>query len=277
MVRHHVAAGVDRYRQSFLLTGEQDIAGFVLDVESPDFSGVDTAALDASPRYSREAQRDRAIWASDRIRLNDGWQLTAGWRRTHHRIASDRSGAGLTAQADQRGDAWHLGASWRLAPSWLAHAALATGFEPNRGSTRSGAYLPPQRQRQAEAGVRWRAAGGATASATVFRIGLAGLVMTDPAAELDAGAVGGRSACGRYGQHDRAAGLRPGPSVGGLAARARPHAHSRRAQPLRPAPCRGRHGARRCLPGHAPPGLGAAGSGALNGVSPHRPMQRRAR
>jgi iron complex outermembrane recepter protein len=191
-VRHHLAAGVDRYRQAFLLTGEQAIAGFTLDVAAPDFSGVDTAALDALPRYSREDQRDRAVWASDRIRLSESWQLTTGWRRTHYRIASDRSGAGLKVQADQRGDAWHLGASWRLAPPWLAHAALATGFEPNRGSTRAGTYLPPQRQRQAEAGLRWRAPSGASASATVFHIRLGGLAMTDPADRTAVIAAGAR-------------------------------------------------------------------------------------
>jgi outer membrane receptor protein involved in Fe transport len=128
--------------------------------------------------------------------VNERWQLTAGWRRTHYRIANDRSGAGLRVQADQRGDAWYLGASWRFAPPWLAHASLATGFEPNRGRTREGAYLPPQRQRQAEVGLRWGLAGGPSASATVFRIRLGGLAMTDPADRTAVIAAGERAVHG---------------------------------------------------------------------------------
>lgn len=205
---HHLAAGLDRYRQGFLFTGAQSIDDFRLDVVRPDFSAVNVAALPTGARYNHEEQRDHAWWASELVKLSHTLQAALGWRRSHYQIQADRRGTGLSTQAQGTGDAWHLGLAWRMATAWHAHASVATGFEPNRGTLRSGDYLPPQRQRQAEAGLRWAQTTGTRIEAAAFRTRLSQLPMTDPADRTAVITSGERAVQGlQMVLHTQAAGL----------------------------------------------------------------------
>lgn len=217
---HHLAAGFDRYRQGFLFTGVQSIDDFRLDVARPDFSVVNVIALPTTRRYNNETQYDHALWASDLVRLTDTIQAALGWRRTHYQIDADRRGTGLSTQAQGTGDAWHLGLAWRMAADWRAHASVATGFEPNRGALRSGDYLPPQRQRQVEAGLRRADATGTRVEAAAFRTRLSQLPMTDPADRTAVITSGEREVQGlQLALHTKSAGLQVDAHVQALAMR----------------------------------------------------------
>ena len=179
--QHHAAVGYQGYGQHFLFTGTQNIGGFVLNLANPDFSAVDTTALAMRARYSQEHQQESAWWASDRLRLGERVHLTAGVRRLGYRIDADRSGAGLLTASSQQGLAHHLGLTLAPGEQLVAHLAISTGIEPNRGTTHSGDYLPPQQQRQWELGLRWSPADRVQVSATAYRVRLGHLPMTDPA------------------------------------------------------------------------------------------------
>jgi iron complex outermembrane receptor protein len=205
---HRLAAGLDGFQQGFLQTGVQGIDGFRLDVAQPDFSAVQVDALPTTRRYSHEQQRDGAAWFSDRVALHRAIDAVLGWRHTRYRIDADRRGTGLATQADGSGDAAHLGLLWRLDAAWRAYAALSTGFEPNRGTVRDGSYLPPQRQRQTEAGLRWAGAADTQLAAAAFRIRLSQLPMTDPADRTAVISSGERAVQGLQAVlHTQAAGL----------------------------------------------------------------------
>lgn len=179
--QHHAAVGYQGYGQHFLLTGTQNIGGFVLNVANPDFSDVDTTTLALRARYSQEHQQQAAWWASDRLRVSEQVHLTAGVRRLAYRIDADRTGAGLLTATSRHGLAQHLGLTVAPGEHVVAHLAFSTGIEPNRGTTRSGDYLPPQQQRQWELGVRWSPADRVQASAAAYQLRLSQLPMTDPA------------------------------------------------------------------------------------------------
>ncbi len=179
--QHRMAVGLESFRQQFKFTGTQNIGGFLIDVARPDFSNVDVQTLNLTARYNHERGRERAAWLSDHITLTEGWFLSAGARHTNFVVESDRSGAGLVPRADASGKAWHLGTTLQASARWAGYVSTSTGFEPNRGVTRDGLFLPPQRQRQLEVGTRFVEGQALSATMAAYRVDLSQVAITDPA------------------------------------------------------------------------------------------------
>ena len=189
-MRHQVAAGWMAHRQRWLFEGVQNIGGFKLSVAQPDFSAVNPATLPLANRFNHEQQREAATWVADRIVITDRLAMTLGLRHLAFGIEADRSGAGLATASDGRGLAHHVGITLQPTDKLRAYLAHSTGLEANRGKTHEGAYLSPQQQRQWEGGAHWDATPKLAFSATVYRLRLDNLSMTDPAdrtAQISAG------------------------------------------------------------------------------------------
>lgn len=182
--------GRDDNRYRFDFAGSQSIGGFNVDVAHPDFSNVDYDALATSARFNRETHRDTSWFVADRIALSQSADLTLGARQMHYAIASDRNGSGLKPAGEGDSLSWHLGLVGRPSAGLQLHLALTTGTTPNKGTTRSGEFLPPQRSRQLEAGGRWQALAGLEIGGALYRAVLENLPMTDPldrTAQISAG------------------------------------------------------------------------------------------
>ena len=167
---HRLTLGRDTLRHRLRFDGVQNIAGFLLDVDRPDFRSIDLDDLVLSPRYNREHHREHAWFLAEHIRLGDSLAVTLGWRRQHFSTRADRSGAGLLQASEGGADTWHAGIAFRLNDTWW-HLTRSNGVEPNRGMTREGGFLDPQRAAQLELGARWQHDSGTR---------LDNLPMTDP-------------------------------------------------------------------------------------------------
>lgn len=150
--RHDVQIGMRQDTQAIDFVGLQNIAGFSMDMEAPDFSGVDFSSLPLTRRVTRERQMERGWFVADRMRLGEQLSFMAGLR--HATLTIDTDNAVVTQRAaDVSHTLGALGAAYTVAPGVTTYATYGESFEPNRGITRSGAPLPPRTGRQAEAGV----------------------------------------------------------------------------------------------------------------------------
>jgi hypothetical protein len=143
-----------RSAQRFVFEGVQNVGGFDVLVKAPDFSGVDAAALALSPRFRHEDSVERAWSLHDALRLPGGWTLQAGLGQLAYRADADRTRVGLRPAGRVAGGTGQLGLA-RVWPGGLtAYLDHSRSLEPNRGTTRFGHWLPPQRARQWEAGLQ---------------------------------------------------------------------------------------------------------------------------
>ncbi len=171
-----------RSAQRFVFEGVQNVGGFDVSVESPDFSAVDAAALVLSPRYRHEDAVERAWTLHDALRLPGGWSLQAGLGQLAHRVHADRTRAGLQTVGRVAGGTRQVG----LAKAWpagpIAYLDHSRSLEPNRGTTRLGDWLPPQRAAQWEAGLRSTDDAGSLArwQLAAYRITQRNLPLADP-------------------------------------------------------------------------------------------------
>lgn len=151
---HMLSATWARSAQRFVFEGVQNIGGFDVSVAAPDFSAVDPAALRLTPRYRSERSVEQAWSLHDALQLPGGWTLQAGLGRLAYRVDADRTRAGLQPAGRVDGQTGQFG----LARAWpgglVAYLDHSRTLEPNRGTTRTGDWLPPQRAVQWEAGLR---------------------------------------------------------------------------------------------------------------------------
>lgn len=179
---HTLSATWARAAQRFVFDGVQNIGGFDVSVQSPDFSGVDTAALALSPRYRSERSAERAWSLHDVLRLPGGWTLQAGLGQLAYNVDADRTRAGLRPAGRVDGRTGQLGVARAWAGGLVAYLDHSRALEPNRGTTRMGDWLPPQRAVQWEAGLRSSATGQQTGPwhLAFYRITQDNLALPDP-------------------------------------------------------------------------------------------------
>ena len=178
-LQHHVALGQERHRQHVDFAGVQNIAGFTVDIDHPDFTATAPATLALGRRYNHERIDEAARYAALHSTLADLVRLSLGLRDNTFEIRADRIGTGLRPATEGSARTWHAGLVIMPVAALSIHVAAGSGIEPNRGLTRDGGFLPEQRARQFEAGLRW-ATYAAEASANAYRIRLDNLPMADP-------------------------------------------------------------------------------------------------
>lgn len=185
--RHHVQGGWQRDSQDIDFSGPQNIAGFTIDVDHPDFAAVDFSSLPLWPRVSREHQRERGLFLFDRVEAGSRARLMAGIRQSRMSIVTDNGS--VTRQAT---DLDHVTATWgalyKVADDSSLYVSRSGSFLPNRGLDRFGGFLPPKVARQVELG--WHAGGADYLHAAVFDIRQDNLTAPDPLDKTALVAVG---------------------------------------------------------------------------------------
>lgn len=148
---HHLQAGWQRTSLDIDFTGPQNIGGFDIDIDKPDFSGVDFAALPLSSRISHERQRESGLFLFDRIEAGPRLHLMAGLRRAGLNIATD-NGTVKKQATDIEHTATNWGGLYKVAEDRAVYLSRSESFQANRGLDRFGAFLPPKTGRQYELG-----------------------------------------------------------------------------------------------------------------------------
>lgn len=177
-VLHHTVFGFESNAARATFVGTQAINSFSINPYQPDFIYALTNLGDR-PRNRRERTNDSAFYAQDRMDLSASTALSLGVRRTEFEQATSRSLVGdLNSVISGSGLSYQAGGVHRFAGGAL-HANYARVIEPNGGTTRDGAFLPPKANDQAEIG--WRHITPTTKfGVTAFRIVRKNDGVTDP-------------------------------------------------------------------------------------------------
>lgn len=197
--QHTLRVGADRYQQSILFDGQQNIGAFGIDLATPLTAAWATPAQPAIRRYNDERIDERGIWIADHATWQGELDVTVMARHQAYGIESTRVPALRKTAGAAAATAWQAGLSWRLGPALRMFSSVATGMEPNRGTQANGDSLAPQSSLQTEAGLalqqsRWHL------SASLWRTDLDHLAMTDPLDRTALVAAGGRRVQGLQAQ-----------------------------------------------------------------------------
>ncbi|MDP4300497.1 TonB-dependent receptor plug domain-containing protein [Leptothrix discophora] len=166
-------------------SGVQNIGGYQIDPQQPDFSQVDPARLTLGPRLKRQDDHERSRWLRQSVGWSNAVMLQAGLREVRH---DSRAGIGLATTSRGRDTVQEWAVATQPQPGWLWSASRSQGLELNAGLTRSGDFLPPQRSLQHELALALHPGaidpmrpGTPWLRLALFRIDLSGLPRPDPA------------------------------------------------------------------------------------------------
>jgi iron complex outermembrane recepter protein len=171
--------GIESGRQSDYFTGVQNIGGFSVDIQNPNFANVNISALALKPRFSQTLINERGIYLLQSAELANVLNFSLGVRRTTFDSKS-YSTAGIETQTTKgRGDVFRASVSLMPKVAVTPYVSYSEGFQPNTGLMRSGSFLDPQRSHQWELGAQWKAQ-AIRGSVAAYRIRLQNLPVTDP-------------------------------------------------------------------------------------------------
>ncbi len=155
--KHSWTMAYDHHHQQRAFAGPQNIGGFTLNLVDPVFP-ANLATLALSPRFAFESYRERGLGAASVLSVGN-WELRTGLRRSWLAIDSGASANGSTRRvADSANNTASVGISYKPVPTQRWWLSRAESFQPNRGTFRGGAYLPPSQGMQWELGWQqnWR-------------------------------------------------------------------------------------------------------------------------
>lgn len=115
-------------------------------------------------------------YLQDHIRLPKHFTVTGGGRldlaKNESKGSPNQNGTGLTPR---------LGVTWQAVPSSTLYASFSKSFLPQSGMVEGGSYVPPERGKQWEGGVKssfWSGRAGATVA--VFQLNRTNVATADP-------------------------------------------------------------------------------------------------
>ena len=177
-VSHTLTFLAQQQNQALDFNGPQNINGYTISIQNPIWP-VDLSALPLSPRTFQERMVETGVAVADSIQLTDKLQLRLGVRRSQVQIDTasntpiSQPTAAIGYLTHSEGLAYQLSAQDTV---WLSRAG---SFEPVRGQTRDGGYLPPQIATQWELGVKHQTKTQLMAL-SVFNIEQSNLPAVDP-------------------------------------------------------------------------------------------------
>jgi len=176
---HELTLALQRQKQSLDFSGPQSIGGYTISIESPAWP-IDLAALTLKPRTLQERYTETGIALADRMALSNTVELRLGLRRSGIHIDTASNQPTLTPTADLQHTSYSTGLAWQPATPHKLWLSRTESFEPVRGQTRDGTYLPAKAAAQWEAGWQ-RQVGQYETAVSVFDIHQRNLPGTDPA------------------------------------------------------------------------------------------------
>lgn len=192
-VRHRLTAGLELGRQTtdnrrntgYFTTLGDNVTHISLPTAHPVTDLPVTFRPSATDADNHGVADTAALYLQDQVRFGPEWQAVAGVR--YERFAVDfvnnRNGARIA-----RTDApWSPRAAliYQPVPALSLYASVSQSFLPRAGEqlaslTPSNAVFEPERFRNVEAGVKWDATGGLSASAALYRLERSHVAVTDP-------------------------------------------------------------------------------------------------
>lgn len=152
----HGQLSVLQHQQAIDFEGWQNIAGFRIEVDQPDFAQVQPDQLRRSSRFVDEDYVERTATASLQLAQVDRYQLSADLRYSEYHIDTRRDVQQSQRRVAQQQDYTpSVRATFTLNPKTTLYAHYAEAIEANRGMYESGDYLPPRQTQQHELGVVW--------------------------------------------------------------------------------------------------------------------------
>lgn len=178
-VRHQPTFGLSRDTQNINFFAPRNIGGFSIAVANPSFN-VDLGALPMSNKYLLEHDVETGAFAFDRVSLGEQWHILAGLRRSGVKVrAGDNLSSSVTTDVRNSAATWGLVFAPAVGRSY--YFSRSESFDPNRGTDRFGAFIPPKQARQYELGVHAQSQEGANRlHAALFDIEQSNLTTTDP-------------------------------------------------------------------------------------------------
>ncbi|MGG5890818.1 TonB-dependent siderophore receptor [Falsiroseomonas sp. HC035] len=180
-VRHTLLTGLDYGRASFE-NAQFGAVGTPLDLYAPVYGNVVTAL---SPLSNDLQTRDQlGLYVQDQMRYGN-WVLTLGGRQDWTTTETESRLRGVTTSAEDSAFSGRVGLVY-LAPNGLApYASYTTSFQPQLGTTASGAAFRPTEGEQYEVGVKFQLPGrNSFVQAAAFEITQSNVLTSDPANRL---------------------------------------------------------------------------------------------
>ena len=152
-VGHEVTGVLQSQTQHLDFDGPQSISEYTISIQDPVWP-VDLSALTLTPRIFQERYTEKGIALADAMQLADSVQLRVGVRHSSVNIDTADNTTTLIPTATMRSWTHSEGLAWRMTEHDTFWLSRADSFEPVRGQTRDGGYLPPQNATQWEAGYK---------------------------------------------------------------------------------------------------------------------------
>lgn len=149
---HHTRLSYTDSLQTLDFSGPQSIGAFNIDVADPQFN-TPFSAISLSSRMLKERYRENTWSASDRIEFSPQWSIHTAVTHNAIHIDSSASTAPMVPVANHELTNFAITGSHRVDDALRVWVGWGNAFEPNRGTMKSGDFLPPRQARETEIGV----------------------------------------------------------------------------------------------------------------------------
>jgi outer membrane receptor protein involved in Fe transport len=171
--------GYEELAQDTFFTGVQNIGGFSLSVQNPDFSGVNISKLSLTNRYINTDLNESGTYFLQTLEDPALYSVSWGLRNTQFNSRSLSASGVSTSTSNGGGTVARVSASLFPKGHWTPYASYSEGLQPNSGLTRGGGFLPAQSSKATELGVKTNTEWG-SANASLFEVEQTNLPARDP-------------------------------------------------------------------------------------------------
>lgn len=176
-LRHELAFGYDQIKRDMTYPdGVYEAIGFDNIFNDRDLPRPAAGPADAGPSYLASRSRQKSLFITDNLIINDRWQVFGGVRHTSiQQFGSASATAPLVKGYDKSAVNPTLGLIYKPAPEGTLYVSYAEGIQQGGVVddpiyTNNGEQLSPLQSKQYEAGVKWEIGRDAIVTGAVFEI-----------------------------------------------------------------------------------------------------------
>jgi outer membrane receptor protein involved in Fe transport len=152
---HHTRLSYADSLQSLDFSGPQNIGAFSIDVAEPQFN-VPFSSISLAPRLLKERYSEKTWAVSDRLVFSPRWELHTALTHNIVDIESSATGAPMATSAAHGLTNFAMTASYKPIDTTRMWMGWSNAFEPNRGTMKSGEFLPPKQAQESELGFEFK-------------------------------------------------------------------------------------------------------------------------
>jgi outer membrane receptor protein involved in Fe transport len=152
---HHTRLSYADSLQSLDFSGPQNIGAFSIDVAEPQFK-VPFSSISLTPRLLKERYSEKTWAVSDRLVFSPRWELHTALTHNIIAIESSATDAPMATSAAHGLTNFAMTASHKPNDTTRMWVGWSNSFEPNRGTLKSGDFLPPKEAQETELGLEFK-------------------------------------------------------------------------------------------------------------------------